>query len=345
MHISTDAHSLVVQLGVQGGDGVLELSLELGPLELHRGRQQPPLDGEGLWGEVDGLHLLKAVELGAPALLLDGPQHGHDDPVVLAERGHVLWESPLLGPQQDVVRVRVHDRHEVAPQGVPVHEDLEHERGPLADLLDLLRGHVLALRELEEVLLPVNDLELPSRDPAPDVPGVEPPVLVQDLPGLRLVVVVALEHGGPPDADLPARVRLVRVEVRHVGDVVELDLHAGQGRADVADAGVVEPGHGDDADLGQAVALHHIREADPEEAHDVRGDGRGPADHELHLAPELGPELAEHDPVPELSKLSPGLVPLLQGLLLGSVRGAEHGPGQHAALLDPGVDLVVDPVP
>lgn len=37
--------------------------------------------------------------------------------------------------------------------------ELSHRFAPDVDVLDLLRGDVLALRQLEDVLLPVNDLQ------------------------------------------------------------------------------------------------------------------------------------------------------------------------------------------
>mmetsp|Transcript_4106 Transcript_4106/g.10480 ORF Transcript_4106/g.10480 Transcript_4106/m.10480 type:complete len:237 (+) Transcript_4106:107-817(+) len=180
----------LVESRVHGGDGILELGLELGPLELHGRGEEAGLDGEGLRRQVDGLDLLEPVQLGAPPLLLDAPEHGHHDPPVLAERVHVLRQAPLLGPNQHVVWIRRDDGDEVAPERVSVHEDLEHEGAPLANLLDLLRGHVLSLRQLEEVLLPVNDLQLPTGNPAAHIPSVEPAVLIQNLLRLRLVVVV-----------------------------------------------------------------------------------------------------------------------------------------------------------
>ena len=63
------------------------------------------------------------------------------------------------------------------------------------------------LRELEDVFLAVDDLEALPGQPGAHIPGVEPPLLVDGLPRLLLVLVVPLEDGGAPHANLyPAAV-------------------------------------------------------------------------------------------------------------------------------------------
>lgn len=44
-------------------------------------------------------------------------------------------------------------------QAVSVHKDLSHRVAPHVHVLDLLGGDVLALGQLEDVLLPVHDLQ------------------------------------------------------------------------------------------------------------------------------------------------------------------------------------------
>ena len=61
------------------------------------------------------------------------------------------------------------------------------------------------LRQFEDVLLAVDDLETAAREPQADIPGVQPAVRVQDLPCLLLVLVVSLEHCRAPYADLAPR--------------------------------------------------------------------------------------------------------------------------------------------
>ena len=58
------------------------------------------------------------------------------------------------------------------------------------------------LREFEDVFLAVDDLECPIGQPSADVSRVEPAISVQDLPGLCLILVVALEHIGASEAYL-----------------------------------------------------------------------------------------------------------------------------------------------
>ena len=61
------------------------------------------------------------------------------------------------------------------------------------------------LRQFEDVLFPVGDLEGSVGHPFPDVSRVQPSVLVQSLFRLLLVFKVAPEHTGTLDTDLPAQ--------------------------------------------------------------------------------------------------------------------------------------------
>jgi hypothetical protein len=65
----------------------------------------------------------------------------------------------------------------------------------------------LTLRELEDVLLPVDDLERPPPHPLPDVPRVEPPLGVHALGRQLGLPVVAAEKQRPADAHLAAAAR------------------------------------------------------------------------------------------------------------------------------------------
>jgi hypothetical protein len=44
-------------------------------------------------------------------------------------------------------------------QAIAMDKDLGHRVAPDVDVLDLLRGNVLSLSQLEDVLLPVHDLQ------------------------------------------------------------------------------------------------------------------------------------------------------------------------------------------
>ena len=60
------------------------------------------------------------------------------------------------------------------------------------------------LRQLEDVLLAVYDLQPAARQPGTHIAGVEPAISIQDLCRLALILVVALEHRRPTHADLYA---------------------------------------------------------------------------------------------------------------------------------------------
>ena len=58
------------------------------------------------------------------------------------------------------------------------------------------------LRQLEDVLLAVDDLEPATRQPSSHIATVQPAILVQHLPSLLLILEVPLENGGAPHTDL-----------------------------------------------------------------------------------------------------------------------------------------------
>ena len=58
------------------------------------------------------------------------------------------------------------------------------------------------LRQLENVFLAVDDLEAAPLDPHPHIPSVQPALVVQRLPRVDIILVVALENDGPAHADL-----------------------------------------------------------------------------------------------------------------------------------------------
>ena len=62
------------------------------------------------------------------------------------------------------------------------------------------------LRQLEDVLLAVDDLEAATRQPSSHIASVQPAILVQHLPSLLLILEVPLENGGAPHTDLQSRV-------------------------------------------------------------------------------------------------------------------------------------------
>ncbi len=67
------------------------------------------------------------------------------------------------------------------------------------------------LRELEEVLLAVNDLEAAVLHPATDIACVQPAILINGLPRILLILPVSLEDAGAAYADLHRASSMVSV--------------------------------------------------------------------------------------------------------------------------------------
>ena len=80
-------------------------------------------------------------------------------------------------------------------QTVAIQEHLLHQVALQVSVLDLLRGDVLALTQLEDVLLPVHDLHVAVYRDDADVAAVQPALGVNSLRGLGRVLVVS--EGSP----------------------------------------------------------------------------------------------------------------------------------------------------
>mmetsp|Transcript_15960 Transcript_15960/g.38838 ORF Transcript_15960/g.38838 Transcript_15960/m.38838 type:complete len:608 (-) Transcript_15960:73-1896(-) len=249
----------------------------------------------------------------------------------------------LLGPRHEHLIVGHHHGHEVRFQGVAVHEALRDELAACVHVLDLLGRDILALRQLKDVLLAVDDLEAPAGEPQPDIPRVQPALCVHHLVRLVLRLVVPQEHAGSAHAHLAARVGLVSRGVVHLCHAVQLDLAARHGRPHVPAGKVALVRLADDAcALRHAVPLeHHPSEANAQELHHLRADGRAARGHVPHAPAQLLAQLGEHQLLPQQRRRPP----LLQRLLLGGVRPREQLLLHKPALADPRVHLVVDAVP
>ena len=165
------------------------------------------------------------------------------------------------------------------------------------DILNLLRGHILALRQLEDVLLPIDDDELPLRRPQANVTAHQPSLLVDGLPRLLLVLVVSHKDVRSTDPDLAptpagfAQMRRIGVKVSHLGNVRQNNLAGIDGTADVPDrryvVGMADGGAG--RPLRLAVSLHHGNaEHAPEEDHDALRERGRSAHHEAQMVQSQG---------------------------------------------------------
>mmetsp|Transcript_111454 Transcript_111454/g.296166 ORF Transcript_111454/g.296166 Transcript_111454/m.296166 type:complete len:266 (-) Transcript_111454:1015-1812(-) len=259
----------------------------------------------------------------------------------------------LLRPSSRYVWIHDDHAHQLGLQAVAVDVVLRHKLALHVQVLDLLRGDILALRKLEEVLLPVDDLQAAVWRPQPDVARVEPAVLVDGLGGLVWHLVVACKDVGPAEADLaPPMARdgtiafpvdLVRAQVAHVRDFLEPDLVDANRPTDGSGDAVIRVrerahGHG----LGEAVALlHGTAKDDSQEVKHVVGDGGAAGDEEADpVEAYLLLDLREEQPVPQ--RVGHGAP--RQPRLLGGVAPVEERELDAARLLDARAQLVVDAV-
>mmetsp|Transcript_17137 Transcript_17137/g.56251 ORF Transcript_17137/g.56251 Transcript_17137/m.56251 type:complete len:310 (-) Transcript_17137:1189-2118(-) len=286
------AASYPLQLGGRAGrrvriqrveDGLVAL-LEVVALHLEGWREHAVVDAPRLALEVQLLDPLKPLE---PRLR----RHGRDllaDGLVQPRRrgglaqhlGHLGRGGGGGGPSGDLFGVRNCDCDKVGLERVAVHKQLREQRAAKQRRLDLLRGDVLALRELEDVFLTVDDAQAPLCRPSPNVARVEPAGGVERLARLLLQLVVAPKHARASHAHLAAR-RVGGARVAHLTHILQLELAAQGGHANVEVGHVVWV-----ADrrrrrgLRQPVPLDELRaDCDAEKVFDVGGDRRGAAEH------------------------------------------------------------------
>ena len=229
-----------------------------------RGRQQLIIDGERIHHQPKPPHALIARELVLPAhfvqIILDRSDHLGLIASCLDGRhirGGNLLSQDLGGQRCKHVRLHGKDADEERLQAIAMHERQGQviEVGEI-DILQSLGGDVLALRELEHILHPIDDLESPQVIHRGYIARPEPSVGEHGFVGLLLVAVVPGKEVVAAHQELPSRLRLVGGIVFHVRHVHEAELHGGGDAAAVAHGKVAfalaEPlGEG----LGEAVAL------------------------------------------------------------------------------------------
>mmetsp|Transcript_7586 Transcript_7586/g.21562 ORF Transcript_7586/g.21562 Transcript_7586/m.21562 type:complete len:230 (-) Transcript_7586:1425-2114(-) len=190
------------------------------------------------------------------------------------------------GPTQKNFLVRYNDGHQESLETVPMDEGLSHPLALNEDILDLLRGNVLALGKLKDVLLPIDDLETAVRQDSADITRVEPSVLIDGILGLLLLLVVANKACRGAHTQFPPRVGLVATEVVHLRNIYELQLGARGGGTNVAARIIARNGRGcHGSAFGLAVALHNLAaKAEAQEVQHVTRDGSRSRHHDLHTA-------------------------------------------------------------
>src|SRR5581483_6274577 len=170
------------------------------------------------------------------------------------QRGEIGGRQLLRsGPVEQFVESGNEDRHDGGLLVAEQHGLLD-IRTVLQQRLDRLRRDFFPVRQDENVLLAVGDLEVAVRRQFADVARMEPTLGIYSFCGRVRLVPVAFHTTGAAHQDLAV--------------LRELEFDAGQQRADRADALLAGPVDGDNAGFGEAVAFQQVY-ADAEE------EGRG----------------------------------------------------------------------
>ena len=180
---------------------------------------------------------------------------------------------------------------------VTVDEALGDHRGQAHDILDLLGSDILTLRQLEDILRPVNDFERAIRVDLDNIACAEPAIFVKRLACLGGILVIAVIDRGALEQKFSARVGLVLSHIFHLGETLDSHLHDLYGAANVPSYHVLRPHEGTGGrGLGESVALlDRAREADLEEVNDLFINGRRTREHRSYVASEHLSSLTEKE--------------------------------------------------
>lgn len=115
------------------------------------------------------------------------------------------------------------DRYIIVLEGVAIHEYLGDVVASLVDVFYLFRSDILAVAELVDVLFPIHYLQGAVGEDGSNVSTVHPPLRVEGLFRSNFVIIVSLEDGFTPQADLSDGRIAIRVIV-HFRNVYKLEL-------------------------------------------------------------------------------------------------------------------------
>lgn len=88
----------------------------------------------------------------------------------------------------------------------------------------LLWSNVLALCQLKDNLLPINDFETTASYPCPNISGMQSSLFVNDFSRLNFIFVISLKNNGTPDANFTIGVRLIIRCIVHFRNIYKFYL-------------------------------------------------------------------------------------------------------------------------
>ena len=152
---------------------------------------------------MDSLDLLE----GSQAIVFHLCVHFLDDGFLqqLAGDGLCLSDTSLLSKSLQVNWIGYNYSNKAAFEGVTVDEDLGDLGYLRINVLELLWGDVLSLRELEDVLRSICDLDGPVGEDDADITRVDPAILREGLLGTTRVLEITLELVGALELNFTTR--------------------------------------------------------------------------------------------------------------------------------------------
>ena len=192
-------------------------------LELESWRQNVVLHAEWIDGHVDVLRLLQAVEITLGSKRVHLVKDGLLEVSILVRNDLLIILAVGLRPPTESLRVDNDDGHAAVLKRVTVQHDLGDILGLDQDILDLLRGDILALRQLKDTLASVENLDGAVRVDDTHVAGVQVAIFVDGLGSLVGSEEVAACDARATHTNLTAWERLVINPVVHLRQVLETD--------------------------------------------------------------------------------------------------------------------------
>mmetsp|Transcript_28214 Transcript_28214/g.44742 ORF Transcript_28214/g.44742 Transcript_28214/m.44742 type:complete len:227 (-) Transcript_28214:170-850(-) len=220
---------------------------------------------------MNALHLLESSQ----RFLFGDALHIHSDGLLhLIVLDNLRWistdmtEPILFAPRAGKhLHIGIHHSNQVRLIRISVHKYVAHQRRQLVHILNEIRSNILSLRQLEDILFAVHNLQFSVEPPLPNISRCKPPVLVEHLFCLLLHSVISAEQRRSTKPYLTAWQRLIVDGIVHILDVDQLHLHRTHHSANLSIQRVIRvSASASRARFRQSISFdHHIAEARLEE--------------------------------------------------------------------------------
>lgn len=268
-------------------------------LEFESGRDDVVLHTEGLRGNINILRLLETVQLLFLAEFVDFCKNLCLVGFVLLSDNFSWLLAVCSSPLLELVRLRHDDGDATVLERVAVDHALSDVRRLNEDVFDFLGSHVLALRQFENVLASVQNLDRAIIIDNSNITRLEIAILVNGCCCQIWAHEVAASDTGATDADFATRERFVSYPVIHIWQILQTDGTVLHRSTDSTRYGILWFGDGDGAtSLGKTVGFEDgTAESNLDKLEHILADRSRGCHHDSDFATELFRNFSEDERV------------------------------------------------